>query len=51
MEQKAGADLRSTDPTANQRRGAFVPQPIRGEGLKFTAAAAHAKLTAAETAI
>ena len=26
MEQKAGADLRSTDPTANKRRGAFVPQ-------------------------
>ena len=41
---KAGADLRSTDPTANQRRGAFVPQPIRGEGDS-----AHAKLTAAET--
>ena len=45
-----------------QRRGAFVPQPIRGKGLLFTCGVrkgrrvpsmdlAHATLTAVETAI
>ena len=46
MVQKAGAVLRWTDPTANQSRGAFFPV-----ANQMPVDSAHAKLTAAETAI